>query len=161
MADDVFDSATTKKVCIRHNLTRNALLDKKKMFMVYQLIILCCSCFQYNWNFKKFIERTPCARESLLYGIGAGMIAGFGCFMKTSELTQYFPDSFIFFNKIGKSPIRNDCENLYCLVLVCCNCSARFQVLSICSWWLCLDLFWKLVMCSLSYFHRVKHFKFL
>ncbi|RMX50142.1 hypothetical protein pdam_00002840 [Pocillopora damicornis] len=52
MADDVFDSATTKK---------------------------------YNWNFKKFIERTPCARESLLYGIGAGMIAGFGCFMKTSE----------------------------------------------------------------------------
>lgn len=53
MADDVFDSATTKK---------------------------------YNWNFKKFIERTPCARESLLYGIGAGMIAGFGCFMKTMHV---------------------------------------------------------------------------
>ena len=26
----MFDSATTKKVCMRHNLTRNALLDKKK-----------------------------------------------------------------------------------------------------------------------------------
>ena len=32
MADDVFDSATTKKVCIRHNLTRNALLDKKNVY---------------------------------------------------------------------------------------------------------------------------------
>ena len=37
MADDVFDSATTKKVCIRHNLTRNALLDKKKN--VYGLLV--------------------------------------------------------------------------------------------------------------------------
>ena len=33
----MFDSATTKKVCIRHNLTRNALLDKKKN--VYGLLV--------------------------------------------------------------------------------------------------------------------------
>lgn len=41
---------------------------------------------KYNWNFKKFIERTPCARESLLYGIGGGVLAGFGCFVKSTHV---------------------------------------------------------------------------
>ena len=50
--------------------------------------LLCYCDFQYNWNFKKFIERTPCARESLLYGIGGGVLAGSGCFVKSSKLTN-------------------------------------------------------------------------
>ena len=40
---------------------------------------------QYSWNVKKFIERTPCARESLLYGMTGGILVGFGYFLKSSK----------------------------------------------------------------------------
>ena len=40
---------------------------------------------QYSWNLKKFIERTPCARESLLYGMTGGIIVAAGYFLKSSK----------------------------------------------------------------------------
>ena len=40
---------------------------------------------QFSWNFKRFIERTPCARESLLYGMTGGIIVAAGYFIKSSK----------------------------------------------------------------------------
>ena len=48
-------------------------------------ISLFCQYAQYSWNVKKFIERTPCARESLLYGMAGGMMVGAGYFLKSSK----------------------------------------------------------------------------
>ncbi len=50
---------------------------------------------QYSWNVKKFIERTPCARESLLYGMTGGMIVGAGYFIKSSKCTEIFVVEFM------------------------------------------------------------------
>lgn len=35
-------------------------------------------------GFKEFLETTPCARNSLLYGVAGGMATGVGTFMFTS-----------------------------------------------------------------------------
>ncbi|XP_078350599.1 cytochrome c oxidase assembly protein COX20, mitochondrial-like isoform X1 [Oculina patagonica] len=43
---------------------------------------------KYSWNVKKFIERTPCARESLLYGMTGGMIVGAGYFIKSMHILR-------------------------------------------------------------------------
>lgn len=50
---------------------------------------------QYSWNVKKFIERTPCARESLLYGMAGGVIVGAGYFLKSSKWTNIYVVEFM------------------------------------------------------------------
>lgn len=50
---------------------------------------------QYSWNVKKFIQKTPCVRESLLYGIAGGSVVGVGYFLKSSEWINIPPGRFI------------------------------------------------------------------
>lgn len=58
-------------------------------------ISLFCQYAQYSWNVKKFIERTPCARESLLYGMAGGMMVGAGYFLKSSKWTNIYVVEFM------------------------------------------------------------------
>jgi len=41
---------------------------------------------KYSWNVKKFIQKTPCVRESLLYGIVGGSVVGVGYFLKSMHV---------------------------------------------------------------------------
>ncbi|XP_074631775.1 cytochrome c oxidase assembly protein COX20, mitochondrial-like [Acropora palmata] len=43
---------------------------------------------KYSWNIKKFIEKTPCARESFLYGIVGGAVVGAGYFLKSMHVIK-------------------------------------------------------------------------
>lgn len=38
-----------------------------------------------EYSIKDFVERTPCARDSFLYGIFGSMFAGAGTFVYTSK----------------------------------------------------------------------------
>eukprot|EP00112_Aurelia_sp_Birch-Aquarium-sp1_P021897 Seg6.4 transcript_id=Seg6.4/GoldUCD/mRNA.D3Y31 product="Cytochrome c oxidase assembly protein COX20 mitochondrial" protein_id=Seg6.4/GoldUCD/D3Y31 len=39
-------------------------------------------------GFKEFLETTPCARNSLLYGVAGGMATGVGTFMFTKHIRR-------------------------------------------------------------------------
>ncbi|CAH3167599.1 unnamed protein product [Porites lobata] len=43
---------------------------------------------QYSWNVKKFIQKTPCVRESLMYGILGGSVVGVGYFIKSMHVLK-------------------------------------------------------------------------
>ncbi|XP_032221773.2 cytochrome c oxidase assembly protein COX20, mitochondrial [Nematostella vectensis] len=43
---------------------------------------------KYSWNALKFIQRTPCARESFMYGIVGGLTAGSLYFLKSRHIRR-------------------------------------------------------------------------
>ncbi|KAJ7373345.1 Cytochrome c oxidase assembly protein cox20, mitochondrial [Desmophyllum pertusum] len=43
---------------------------------------------KYSWNVKKFIESTPCVRNSLLYGMAGSVLVGAGYFIKSMHIVR-------------------------------------------------------------------------
>lgn len=66
-----------------------------RLFNMYVMTVLTINILlysrdtQYSWNVKKFIERTPCARESMLYGMAGGILVGAGYFLKSSKWNKH------------------------------------------------------------------------